>query len=355
MFKKYNFSAGPGKLPESVLKRMKLELTDYHGLGLSIMEISHRDQVVLDLIDQTSEKIKQILELDDDKRVIFLQGGGTMQFHMVPLNLSIENDCVDYVDTGYWAEKAIKVAKELGRNTYISGKSHTSIPKNLKIRRNAKYLHLCSNNTVMGTQWKSFPETNCPIVADMSSDLLSKRINANDFGLIYAHAQKILGAAGVTIVIVSDKLLEHSSQLVPDFFRYNTHILAKSNYHTPPIFAIYSIDCMLDWLQDEAGGIEAIEANNSIKASKLYNFLDDSKIFNSPVEEQSRSKMNVIFHATNDDAGKNFMCYAEKNGFLGLKGHRSRGGFRASLYNAVTISDVNALIDSMHEFESNCG
>ena len=355
MSKKYNFFAGPGKLPESVLKRMKRELTDYHDLGLSIMEISHRDQIILDLIDRTSEIIKQILQLDDDKRVIFLQGGGTMQFHMVPLNLSTENDYVDYVDTGYWAEKAIKVAKELDRNTHISGKSHTSIPKDLKIRRDAKYLHLCSNNTVMGTQWKSFPETSCPIVADMSSDLLSKKINANDFGLIYAHAQKTLGAAGVTIVIVSDKLLENPSCRVPEYFRYKTHILAKSNYHTPPVFAIYSIDCMLDWIQEEAGGIEGIEASNTVKASRLYDFLDNSKIFISPVEDQSRSTMNVIFDATNDNVSKNFKYYAEKNGFLGLKGHRSRGGFRASLYNAVTISDVNALVDSMHEFESSYG
>lgn len=355
MKKIHNFYAGPGKIPKQVLERIEAELIDYQGLGLSIMEISHRAQPVLDLLERTSEKIHRMLELDDDHVVLFLQGGGTMQFHMVPINLSTNHDPIDYVNTGYWSEKAIDTAKALGRDVHIAGCSHTSIPKELQIRSHAKYLHLCSNNTVAGTQWKEFPATNVPVIADMSSDLLSQKIDANKFGIIYAHAQKTIGAAGATVVIVSKSLLEKHQYDIPEFFSYRTHIAAGSNYHTPPVFAIYTIDCMLDWLENEVGGIEAMEAMNHKKASHIYQWLDQSALFNCPIDMNSRSLMNIVFDSINEEIGKCFSMETEKEGFLGLIGHRKRGGFRASLYNAVSAEDVSELVRFMHDFESRYG
>lgn len=348
-----NFYAGPGKIPKHVIQKMNSEFNNYRGLGMSVMEISHRASPILELIERTSEKIRNMLTLDANHSVIFLQGGGSLQFHMVPMNLSGTNDPVDYIDTGYWADKAINAAKSLGRDIHLAGQAYTSIPKDLDIRDHTRYLHLCSNNTVMGTQWKDFPYTNIPIVADMSSDLLSKKINANKFDIIYAHGQKTIGASGVTVVIVSNSLLEERSYDIPDFFSYRTHVAAKSNYHTPPVFAIYTIECMLDWLNNEIGGIETMEKINHEKASKLYQWLDHSELFSCPVEIHSRSLMNVIFDPIDQKVGKRFSAAAEQEGFLGLEGHRTRGGFRASLYNAVSLEDVNELIEFMRSFENN--
>ena len=340
-------------MPEHVIQKMNSELSNYRGLGMSVMEINHRASPIIELIERTSEKIRKILALDTNHSVIFLQGGGSLQFHMVPMNLSATNDPVDYIDTGYWANKAINAAKAMGRNIHLAGQAYKSIPKHLDIREQSQYLHLCSNNTVMGTQWKDFPNTEIPIVADMSSDLLSKKINANEFDIIYAHGQKTIGASGVTVVIVSNSLLEERSYDIPDFFSYRTHMKAKSNYHTPPVFAIYTIECMIDWLNNEIGGIEIMEKINHEKASALYQWLERSELFNCPVEIHSRSLMNVIFDPIDQKVGEEFSAAAEQEGFFGLEGHRTRGGFRASLYNAVSTEDVNELIEFMRSFENN--
>jgi len=349
----YNFYAGPGKLPKSVLDRIQNELKDFRDTGMSVMEISHRAKPILDLIERTQNKFKKLLELDDGDQVLFLQGGGTLQFSMIPMNFSSEGDKVDYVDTGYWSQKAIASAKELNRDVGIAGTSYTGIPKELNIRKDAKYLHLCSNNTVMGTQWFDFPKTDVPIVADMSSDLLSRSISAKDFGLIYAHAQKTIGAAGVTVVIIPKKTIDILQPVSMKFLDYKTHIQALSNYHTPPVFAIYVMECMLDWLQEEIGGVKNMEILNQKKSTKLYQFLDQSSLFHCPVSIQNRSMMNVVFDLSDETLYDTLINKANDEGIVGIKGHRSRGGLRASLYNAVSMKDVEALVDFLSDFENN--
>ncbi len=315
------------------------------------MEISHRAGPILGLIERTQNKFKKLLELDDEDQVLFLQGGGTLQFSMIPMNLSSEGDKVDYVDTGYWSQKAIDAAKDLDRDVGIAGTSYTGIPKNLNIRTDAKYLHLCSNNTVMGTQWFDFPKTDIPIVADMSSDLLSRTISAKDFGLIYAHAQKTIGAAGVTVVIIPKKTVDILQPVNIKFLDYKTHIQAQSNYHTPPVFSIYVVECMLDWLQEEIGGVKNMEKLNQKKSAMLYSFLDQSSLFDCPVDMQDRSMMNVVFDLKDEALYDTLNNKAFEKGIIGIQGHRSKGGFRASLYNAVTIEDVQALVDFLSDFE----
>ncbi|WP_167375037.1 3-phosphoserine/phosphohydroxythreonine transaminase [Prosthecochloris sp. GSB1] len=350
-----NFYAGPGKLPESVLLRIRDELTDYRGTGFSVMEISHRAQPVLDLIERTEEKLRALMGLPADDAVLFLQGGGSLQFLMVPMNLSAASDPVDYVDTGYWAAKAVDAARSLDRDVHVAGRNHCAIPSRLDIRPDARYLHLCTNNTVAGTQWREFPLSPVPLVADMSSDILSRSIDHGRFALIYAHAQKTIGVAGVTVVILSRKTLETIRPGLPPFFDYRTHVEARSNYHTPPVFAIYVVECMLDWIAGEIGGLPALETLNNHKAALLYETLDASRLFHCPVPSGSRSKMNVVFETVDPKIEPFFRREASAAGLLGLEGHRSRGGFRASIYNPVTLSDVEQLNGFIADFEKRYG
>jgi len=351
----HNFYAGPGKLPGSVLDRIRDELTDYRGTGLSVLEISHRAPPVLEMLERTQEKLRKLMGLASDDAVLFLQGGGSLQFLMIPMNLSSAMDAVDYVDTGYWASKAIDAARSLGRDVHVAAKDHSAIPSALDIRSDARYLHICTNNTVVGTQWRDMPASPVPLVADLSSDILSRTIDASRFALIYAHAQKTIGAAGVTVLIVPSKTQEMIRPDLPPFFDYRTHIEAKSNYHTPPVFAIYVVECMMDWLEEEVGGLKAMEALNKRKAALLYETLDASALFHCPVPLGSRSMMNVVFDAVDQKAMPIFCQEALKAGLLGLEGHRSRGGFRASLYNAVTLEDVVTLTGFMADFERRYG
>ena len=348
---KTNFYAGPGKLPASVLTRIAQELHDYRQSGFSVMEISHRAPLILELIERTQAKFKQLLQLDPQDEVVFLQGGGSLQFAMLTMNLSAPGDAVDYVDTGYWSQKAIAVAQELGRDVQIVAANSAGIPSQLNLRPDAKYLHLCSNNTVMGTQWTEFPTSTGPLVADMSSDLLSRELSMAPFGLVYAHAQKTLGAAGVTVVIIPHATRAKFLPVIPSFLSYETHIQAKSNYHTPPVFAIYVMECVLDWLMDEIGGVAAMEAINRKKAQTLYECLDASALFRCPITPRDRSMMNVVFDLAEPSLTSRLVEAAENQGILGLAGHRHRGGLRASLYNAVTQADVEGLVDFLGEFE----
>ena len=348
----HNFYAGPGKLPTSVLARIGKELHNYRSTGMSVVEISHRAKPIVDLIERTQQKFKELLGLAAGDEVLFLQGGGSMQFIMLAMNLSEKGDSVDYVDTGYWSKKAIGAALELERDVHIAGVSETGIPKHLSIRENAKYLHLCSNNTVMGTQWFKFPETDVPLVADMSSDILSRSIQANDFGLIYAHAQKTIGTSGVTAVIIPEKTREQLLPVTPSFLSYASHIEAASNYHTPPVFSIYVVECMLDWLRDEIGGVENMEKINQEKAEKFYAFIDQSSLFDCPVVKEDRSMMNVVFNLSDEGLTDKLLNRADANGMIGIKGHRSKGGLRVSLYNPVTVEDVEALIQFLTDFEN---
>ena len=351
----HNFYAGPTKLPVSVMERIRNELTDYRGTGMSVMEISHRAPQVLELLERTQEKIRRLMGLAGDDVVLFLQGGGSLQFCMVPMNLSAAGDAVDYIDTGYWAAKAIDTARQLGRDVHVAAKDHSAIPFALSVRADARYLHICTNNTVMGTQWQDIPASPISLVADMSSDILSRNIDVSRFALIYAHAQKTIGVAGVTVVIVPWQTQEMIQPGLPSFFDYRTHAVASSNYHTPPVFAIYVVECMLDWLEQEVGGLKAMETLNKRKAALLYETLDASTLFRCPVPLGSRSMMNVVFDAVNPKTVPIFCQQARDAGLLGLEGHRARSGFRASLYNAVTLEDVEALTRFITDFERRYG
>jgi phosphoserine aminotransferase len=324
---------------------------NYRNTGMSVMEISHRAAPIVELIEEVEQKIRRLLHLPNSSAVLLLQGGGSLQFCMVPMNLSVVGDPVDYVDTDYWTLKAIEAGKSLGRDVHISACDHEGIPQALSVRSHAKYLHICTNNTVVGTQWHTPPNVTTPLVADMSSDFLSRPHDVAKYDLLYAHAQKTLGTSGVTVVVASQRVLENIPDRLPAFFDYRTHAKAKSNYHTPPVFAIYVMNCMLDWLEHDIGGLENMGALNDKKAHRLYEFLDHSQLFHCAVAQPFRSQMNVVFDINRPDLAKSFSDFANENGLVGLDGHRSRGGFRASLYNAVTIDDVNALVDFMSKFE----
>ena len=347
-----NLYAGPGKLPKSVLERLQRELTNYRGLGLSVMEINHRAPAVVDLIERTSNKIKSLLNLDENDEVLLLQGGGTLQFIMAPLNLSATGDRLDFVDTGYWTSKAIQNAIDLGRDVSVVAHSHVSIPKHFQCREEAKYLHICTNNTVMGTQWHTLPDAPVPIIADASSDFMSRPFDYRSYGLCYAHAQKTIGAAGVTVVVIRKDVVERLQEVTPDFLSYRAHIEAKSNFHTPPVFAIHVLECMLDWLVEEVGGLQEMGRLNKIKSDMLYDFLDRSACFFSPIQHEDRSQMNVVFELHDASRQEHFLAAAEQAGILGLAGHRARGGLRASLYNAVTHDDVERLVNFMMDYEA---
>jgi phosphoserine aminotransferase len=346
-----NFFAGPGKMPPSVLSRLRDEMTNYAGTGLSVMEWSHRSPPIEALLDRVLFKLRTLLHIPASSDVLLLQGGGTLQFHMVPMNLSVQSDPVDYLDTGYWAQKAIDAGRSLKRDVRVVAKSHTSIPSVVAVRPQAKYLHLCTNNTVMGTQWKKAPAVPVPVVADMSSDILSDAQDINAYDLVYAHAQKTVGTAGVTIVVLNERVRKQIPDGLPPFFDYRTHARAGSNYHTPPVFSIYVMDCMLDWIVNDIGGLAQLGELNARKAQALYQVLDRSSLYRCPVSPDSRSVMNVVFDITEPALATRFSEAARQHGFLGLDGHRSRGGFRASLYNAVTLEEVQSLCEFMQVFE----
>ncbi|MDO8776031.1 MAG: 3-phosphoserine/phosphohydroxythreonine transaminase [Burkholderiaceae bacterium] len=346
-----NFFAGPGKMPASVLKRIQDEMIDYAGTGMSVMEWSHRSDPILALLERVQNKLRRLLKLPDTSDVLLLQGGGSLQFHMVPMNLTKPSDPVDYIDTGYWTQKAIESCRSMGRDVQVVAKNHCAIPRDIRTRPHSKYLHLCTNNTVVGTQWFSPPTVDIPLVADMSSDFLSTPQNVNAYDLIYAHAQKTVGTAGVTIVVFNQRIRQSIVSDVVPFFDYRVHAATGSNYHTPPVFAIYVLDCMLDWLETEIGGLERMGEINRQKAEILYGVLDQSEIYIAPVKRDSRSMMNVVFDIEDENLSRCFSESAKQRGFLGLDGHRSRGGFRASLYNAVTVDDVSCLVDFMLDFE----
>lgn len=326
---------------------------DYSGTGLSVMEWSHRSAPIVELLERVHAKLRRLLKLPDDSDVVLLQGGGSLQFHMVPMNLSQPGDPVDYIDTGYWTRKAIESCRSMGRDVYVVAQDHRAIPRDIQVRPEARYLHICSNNTVVGTQWSSPPVVDVPLVADMSSDILSGPQDINAYDLVYAHAQKTIGTAGVTIAVFNERIRRSIVNGVPPFFDYRVHAAAHSNFHTPPVFSIYVVDCMLDWLEKEVGGLQRMGEINHRKAALLYSALDQSSLYVAPVQKGSRSLMNVVFDLADAALSARFSEAAKARGFLGLDGHRSRGGFRASLYNAVTVEDVQALVAFMREFEKN--
>jgi len=359
----FNFNAGPGALPLPVLERIREELLDWRGSGMSVMEMSHRSPEFESINAAANQKLRSLLGISDDYAVIFLQGGGSMQFTMAPMNLCLPGKPVDVLHTGTWTAKAIgELKKGILHNIAASTESEkfVRLPRNdeIKFSPDASYVHICTNNTIEGTQWSVLPETgNVPLVADMSSDIASRPVEVKKYGVIFAGAQKNLGPSGVTIVIIRKDLAERADKNLPTLLQYRTHIKENSLYHTPPTFAVYIVGLVLEWIESE-GGVPGIEKRNDAKAKLLYDTIETSGgFYRCPVEKSSRSKMNVVFRVADGDETieKQFAKEAADAGLVGTPGHRSVGGMRVSLYNAVTLNAVEALTEFMHEFHRTRG
>jgi phosphoserine aminotransferase len=355
MTKIYNFSAGPAVLDLSVLEETAKAVKEYNGQGMSLMEMSHRSKPVMEMVNETESLIRDLLKVPNGYKVLFLQGGASLQFAMIPMNLLGENQTADYTDTGAWSSKAIKEAQLFGNvNVACSSKEsvYNHIPKDLNQSDDAIYLHVTSNNTIYGTQWHAFPKPVNPngfLVADMSSDIFSRPIDVSQFGLIYAGAQKNMGPAGVTLVIIRDDILGMVNRPIPTMMNYQTHIDKGSMFNTPPVMSIYAVNCTLHWLK-ENGGVEAMAEKNKRKAEKLYEEIERNPLFASPIPKEDRSLMNVTFIFANRGDESDFLSFCDGRGLKTLKGHRSVGGFRASIYNAMPEAGVDALIRAMQEY-----
>ncbi|MVZ62188.1 3-phosphoserine/phosphohydroxythreonine transaminase [Sphingobacterium humi] len=350
---KHNFGAGPCILPKEVFEEASKAVLDFNGSGLSILEISHRSKDFEAVVVETERLVRELLNVPQGYSILFLQGGASQQFAMVPMNLLPEGGKAAYLDTGVWASKAAKEAKKLGQVDIVASSSdqnYTYIPKDYSIPADAAYFHFTSNNTIYGTEVFETPKANIPVVVDMSSDILSRTINVADYDLIYAGAQKNMGPAGVTLVIIKDELFGKSGRTIPTIFEYEPHAKAGSMYNTPPVFSIYVSMLNLRWLKNK-GGVEVIEQENIIKARTLYEEIDRNPFFKGTAAVEDRSRMNITFVMENPDHEAEFLELAKERGLVGIKGHRSVGGFRASVYNALTITSINALVDAMREFE----
>lgn len=356
MSRVYNFSAGPAMLPEEVLKTAADQMLDYNGTGESVMEMSHRSKEYQAIIDECEALFREIMNIPDNYKVLFLQGGASSQFAMIPLNLMNKNKKADFVLTGQWATKAYKEASRYGDCKAVASskdKTFSYIPELDKneFRPDADYFHICMNNTIYGTHFTELPETgNVPLVADMSSCILSEPVDVTKFGLIYAGAQKNMGPAGLTVVIIREDLIGNAMDFTPTMFNYHTHADNGSMFNTPPTYAIYIFKLVLDWVK-KMGGLEAMKAHNEKKAEILYNFLDNSKLFKATVQGKDRSLMNVPFVTGDKELDAKFVKEAEAAGFVNLKGHRTVGGMRASIYNAMPIEGVEKLVEFMKKFE----
>ncbi len=355
-----NFNAGPAALPLPVLEEIRDSFLDYDGCGMSITEISHRSKWFDDIINDAITRTKRLLKLDDRYQVLFIQGGASTQFCMIPMNFLGEGKTADYINTGTWSTKAITEALIQGKKVNVAGssedKNFSYIPQSLKLTPDATYCHITSNNTIKGTQWAEFPDTNgVPVISDMSSDIMSRPLDIDKFGLIYAGAQKNIGPAGVCMVIIRDDMLSMVPDELPSMMKYTTFASKNSMYNTPPCFAIYTIQLVMKWLEEEIGGLDKMEAINIKKADLLYDFIDSSDFYTGTTEKGSRSLMNVTFRLPDEELEKSFVQKALENEMGGLKGHRSVGGCRASIYNATTFEAVEPLVDFMKVFEKDNG
>ncbi|MCS7182374.1 MAG: 3-phosphoserine/phosphohydroxythreonine transaminase [Thermoanaerobaculum sp.] len=357
MNRAHNFNPGPAALPLEVLQRVQAELLDFAGTGMSILEISHRSKDYEAVHNAAQQLLRELLGIPEQYHILFLGGGASLQFSMVPMNLLGPGVSADYIITGAWSQKAWKEAKLVGSpriaaTTEVDGK-FTRIPKQeeLDLDPNARFVHITSNNTIFGTQWHTFPHTgSVPIVADMSSDLLWRPFDIRPFGLIYGGAQKNLGPAGVTVVIIREDLLAASREDIPIILRYKTHAKENSLYNTPPVFAIYIVKLVLEWIK-ERGGLSWMEQENRAKAARIYGVIDAfPEFYRAPVEKDSRSFMNAVFRLPSEELEAKFLEEAKKRRFVGLKGHRSVGGMRVSMYNFVPRASIEELAVFMEDF-----
>ena len=360
MARVYNFSAGPATIPQAVLERAREEMLDWNGSGMSVMEMSHRGKEYMSIAAQAEADIRELMAIPDNYKVLFLQGGASSQFSMVPMNLLRGKNKADYIYTGAWSKKAIAEAKRycdvnVAASTEASNFMTTPTQSELNLDKDAAYMHFTPNETIAGVEFPYLPETgDVPIVADMSSTILSRPIDVSKYGVIYAGAQKNIGPAGLTVVIVRDDLIGNPIDGTPAMFDYKTHADNDSMYNTPATYGWYLAGLVFDWLKSN-GGISAMAEVNERKAAALYSAIDTSGFYNNPVEEKSRSWMNVTFTLADSELDSVFLAEAKENGLVTLKGHRSVGGMRASIYNAMPEEGVNSLISFMAEFEKRHG
>ena len=357
MSRVYNFSAGPSMLPEPVLQKAAAEMMDYQGSGQSVMEMSHRSKVYEGIINSAESLLREVMNIPDNYKVLFLQGGASSQFAMVPMNLMTKNNKADFVITGQWATKAYKEAARYGAANVVASskdKTFSYIPEldPASFDKEADYFHICMNNTIYGTVWHQLPDTgNVPLVADISSCILSKPIDVSRFGLLYAGAQKNVAPAGLTIVIVREDLLGEPMEFTPTMFNYKVMAENDSMYNTPPCWPIYISKLVLEWIKKDIGGLEKMEERNVRKAQLLYDFLDNSSLFTGCADKADRSIMNVTFVTGDKDLDAKFVKESTAAGFVNLKGHRSVGGMRASIYNAMPTEGVEKLCDFIQKFD----
>ncbi len=353
----YNFSAGPSMLPLEVLEKAASELTNYQNSGMSVMEMSHRSKEFKDIITEAESLLRELMNIPDNYKVLFLQGGGSSQFAMIPLNLFKKSKKADFIITGSWTKKAAAEAKRYGTaNILASSETDTFsyIPKVNKdeYSSDADYFYITTNNTIYGTRYTDLPDTgDVPLVGDMSSNILSQVYDVTDFGLIFAGAQKNIGPSGVTIVIVREDLIGDAADITPTMFKYDIHADNGSLYNTPPTYGIYMAKLMFEWVK-EKGGVEAIQKINEEKAAMLYDYIDNSSLFSNPVAKEDRSLMNITFVTGNEALDKKFIAEAKAQGLVNLSGHRSVGGMRASIYNAMPLEGVKKLVNFMKQFEA---
>ena len=355
MSRVYNFSAGPSCLPEEVLRQAADEMMDYKGTGMSVMEMSHRSKPYQAIIDETEALARELMGIPENYKVLFLQGGASLQFAMIPQNLMVNHKRAAFMNTGAWSDKAIKEAKKFGEALVVASSKESTfnyIPEIPAIPENIDYFYICANNTIYGTKFNEFPQTgNVPLIADFSSCIMSEKVDVSKFGLIFAGAQKNLGPAGVCLVIIRDDLVGKAPESTPTMMNYQTHVDNGSMFNTPPTYGIYIMGLVFQWIKKN-GGIEAMEKRNREKAALLYDFLDSSSMFKGTVVAKDRSLMNVPFVTGNEELDAAFIKEATAAGFVNLKGHRSVGGMRASIYNAMPLKGVQALVDFMKAFEA---
>ncbi len=348
----HNFNSGPAILPKEVLDQAAASIHNFNNTGLSILEIGHRTSWFVEVIEEAKATVKRLMDIGDDYEVLFLQGGATMQFMQVPMNLLDESGLAAICDNGVWGNKAVKEAKIFGPVNVISDtsdKKHTYLNKQLELPAGTSYLHITTNNTVEGTQWHQYPQVNVPLIGDMSSDIFCRPTQFNQFDLIYAGAQKNMGAAGVTMVVVKKSLLGKVNRKIPAILDYQKHIEAGSLLNTPPVFSIYVSLLTLRWIEKE-GGLVEMEKRNNAKAELLYNTIDSLPAFYCPIAKEDRSIMNAVFFLTDPDKEASFLELCKKEGMIGVKGYRTVGGIRVSMYNALPMSSVQAFCKLMEDF-----